>query len=244
VRTGAGADRLDGGRLRLADGGAVEAAIVVVAVGRIPNTDDLGLERAEIPLRADGSVAVGADRRATPAVAAIGDVIAGPALAHRAVADAAIAVDALSGRPVDATPPLVSEVVFCDPEVATVGLSEAQARAGELDVAVSTVDLAGSGRAATMGEREGFTRLVADRGADRIVGVQIVGPHASELIAEAALAIEMVAAPGDLAATIHPHPTLSETLAEAAQRLDRGGPEADSGARIGAAGDCDNAGVR
>ena len=117
------------------------------------------------------------------------------------------------------------EVVFSDPEIATVGATEAEARAAGLDVVVGTVPLSASGRAATMAEREGLTRVVVDRATDRVVGVQIVGPHASELIAEGALAVELVASPEDLATTIHAHPTLAETLGEAAREA-AGVPEA------------------
>jgi dihydrolipoamide dehydrogenase len=194
----------------------VEAERVVVAVGRRPNTDDLGLSAAGIATDAEGRIPVADDMRATDRIAAIGDVVAGPALAHKATAEAAVAAEALSGQPAAFDARAVPEVIFSDPEIATVGLTEAQARDAGLDPAVATLPLAASGRAGTMHERDGFTRLVTDRATDRVVGVHIVGPHASELVAGGALAIELMAAPGDVAATIHPHPTLSETLHEAA----------------------------
>lgn len=210
------AKRLEALGVEVRTGSTVEDpdGLVLVATGRTPNTD--GLEHSGVTLR-DGLVEVGPDRRATATVAAIGDIVAGPALAHRATAEAAIAVDALCGGNPDLEPLLVPAVVFSDPEVATVGLTEAEGRAAGLDVRAGSVPLAASGRAATMNEREGLTRVVVDRGSDRIVGVHAVGPHASELIGEGVLAIEMIAAPGDLAGSIHPHPTLSEMLGEAAR---------------------------
>ena len=121
-------------------------------------------------------------------------------------------------------------MVFTDPEVATVGLSEAEARAAGLDPRVATFPLTASGRAGTLGAREGFTRLVVDAGTDRVVGVHVVGPHASELAAGGALAVELMASPGDVAGTIHPHPTISEGLHEAAE-LVLGRPIHVAGAR-------------
>ena len=229
------AERIDGDRLVVAAPGGeerVEAEKVVVAVGRRPNTDELGLDAAGIrtaasargadgadgraPACATGLIPVGDDMRATERIAAIGDVVAGPALAHKATAEAAVAAEALSGMPAAFDAQAVPEVIFTDPEIGTVGLTEAQARAAGMDPVVATLPLAASGRAGTLDERDGFTRVVADRATDRVVGVHIVGPHASELVAGGALAIELMAAPGDVAATIHPHPTLSEGLREAA----------------------------
>jgi dihydrolipoamide dehydrogenase len=222
VRLGSTAERLDGEALvvRGPDGEArVAAERVVVAVGRAPNTDELGLAAAGVPVGADGLIAVGEDMRATERIAAIGDVVAGPALAHKATAEAAVAAEALSGRPAAFDATAIPVVVFTDPEVASAGLSEAQARAAGMDARVATFPLAASGRAATLGARDGFTRVVADAATDRIVGVHVVGPHASELAAAGTLAVELMAAPGDLAGTIHPHPTLSEGLHEAAELL-------------------------
>ena len=154
--------------------------------------------------------------RAAQRIAAIGDVVAGPALAHKATAEAAVAAEALSGRPAAFDARAIPIVIFTDPEIGSVGMSEGQAREAGLEPVVATFPLAASGRAATLGAREGFTRIVADAATDRVVGVHVVGPHASELVAGGALAIELMAAPGDVAATIHPHPTLSEGLREAA----------------------------
>jgi dihydrolipoyl dehydrogenase len=211
---------------RLADDGTlvvgedrIEAERIVVAVGRAPNTDDLGLEAAGVTVGAGGLIEVGEDMRATERIAAIGDVVAGPALAHKATAEAQVAAEALSGLPAAFDARALPVVIFTDPEIATVGLTEAQAREAGLDAASATFPLAASGRAGTLGARDGFTRIVTDAATDRVVGVHVAGPHASELVAGGALAIELMAAPGDVAATIHPHPTLSEGLHEAAALL-------------------------
>jgi dihydrolipoamide dehydrogenase len=197
----------------------VEADRVVVAVGRIPNTDELGLAEAGVRVGADGLIEVGADMRANERIAAVGDVVAGPALAHKATAEAAVAAEALSGRPAAFDAQAIPVVIFTDPEIGSVGLSEAQARDAGFDPVVASFPLAASGRAGTLRARDGFTQIVADAATDRVVGVHVVGPHASELVAGGALAIELMAAPGDVAATIHPHPTLSEGLREAAELL-------------------------
>ncbi len=221
VLLGAQASDFDGARLKVetAPGSTeVEVAVVIVAVGRRPNTGNLGLESIGIRPEPGGLLAVAKDRRLAPQVAAIGDLTAGPALAHKAMAEAEVAADTLCGRPAVFDPAAIPAVVFGDPEVAVAGLSAEDARAAGITVQVVAVPLAVSGRAATMGAGEGFARLVVDTDADAVVGAQIVGPHASELIAEAVLAIEMAASPTDLAATIHPHPTLSELLANAAHR--------------------------
>ncbi len=196
----------------------VEAATVVTAVGRRPNTDSLGLDTADVKLDDAGRIEVGDDRRATPTIAAIGDVTSGHALAHKATAEAAVAVDALAGRPAAFAPQGVPAVVFGDPEVASAGLSTAEAGARGMDVGSVTFPLTASGRAATMRAATGggFAELVYERGDGGVVGVHLVGPHASELIGEGVLAIEMGATVEDVSLSIHPHPTLSEQLYEAA----------------------------
>jgi dihydrolipoamide dehydrogenase len=222
VRLRTRAERLDGDELVVdcPDGERrVPAACVVVAVGRAARTDDLGLREAGIPVGPDGLIPVGPDRLAREHVAAVGDVVAGPALAHKATHEGVVAAEALSGHPTAFDPAAIPQVVFSDPEVASAGLSLDEAKAAGLDAEEAAFPLSASGRAATLGARAGFARMVVDRAADRIVGVHLVGPHASELIAEGTLAIEMVASPDDLAGTIHPHPTLSEQLGEVAELL-------------------------
>jgi dihydrolipoamide dehydrogenase len=217
------AQRLEDGALVVVGPGGgedrVEAQRVVVAVGRVPNTDDLGLAEAGVSVGADGLIEVGEDMRAADRIAAVGDVVAGPALAHKATAEAAVAAEALSGRPAAFDARAIPIVIFTDPEIGSVGLSEAQARSAGLEPVAATFPLAASGRAGTLGARDGFTCIVADEATDRVVGVHVVGPHASELVAGGALAIEVMAAPGDVAATIHPHPTLGEGLREAAELM-------------------------
>jgi dihydrolipoamide dehydrogenase len=219
VRTGARAVGHADGTLALEGPDGVEsldAEVVVVAVGRRPNTFELGLERAGARLE-EGFVAVAA-RIAAPHLAAIGDVGAGPALAHRASAEARVAVEALCGRPAAFEPYAIPAVVFSDPEVATVGLTLAQAQEHGPATA-TTLPLGGFGRALVMGEASGSATIVADEEGGRVLGVHLVGPHVSELAGEAALALEMGATVEDLASTIHPHPTLSELLPEAAHAL-------------------------
>lgn len=220
VRVGTRVQRFAEGTVELDDGGKtvpVHADAVVVAVGRAPNTEDLGLEQVGLRPVEGGLLAVAADRRLTPHVAAIGDITPGPALAHKATAEAEVAASALCGERAAFDPAAIPAAVFGDPELATVGHTASEAEAAGMDVGVGRFPLAASGRAATIaGDAEGLYQLVIDRSVDAVVGAQIISPHASELIGEAALAIEMAASPEDLAATIHPHPTFSEMLPEAA----------------------------
>ena len=196
--------------------------LVVVAVGRRPNTDSLGLGQAAVTLDADGRIVVGADRRAAKDVYAIGDITAGPALAHKATAEAEVAVTAAGGRRAAFDPATIPAVVFSDPQIATVGLTAEQARRLYLapdEITSFRFPLSASGRALALGRPEGFVELVAERsgaGGGTILGVHMVGAGVAELAAEAALAVEMGATAEDLALTIAPHPTLSEALAEAA----------------------------
>ena len=194
----------------------IAAEKIVVAVGRTPNTDDLGLEDANIPVNDQGLIEVALDRRVSKHIAAIGDITPGPALAHKASAESFVAVDALNGKNVAFEPQCIPAVVFTDPEIATVGLTEREAKEAGYEVSVSRVPLGASGRAATMGATLGYSQLVADKADGTVLGVHLVGPHASELIAEAALAIELGASAEDVSLTIHPHPTLSEQIAHIA----------------------------
>ena len=185
-----------------------------------PNTDELGLAEAGVAVGADGLIAVGEDMRATDRIAAVGDVVAGPALAHKATAEAAVAAEALSGQPRGVRRAGHPGRDLHRPRDR---LGRAQRGAGPRGRAWTPWSPPSRspppGRAGTLGARDGFTRIVADAATDRVVGVHVVGPHASELVAGGALAIELMAAPGDVAATIHPHPTLSEGLREAAELM-------------------------
>jgi dihydrolipoamide dehydrogenase len=159
------------------------------------------------------------DRRRRTAEAhifAIGDVVGEPMLAHKAVHEGRVAAEVISGREALYEPLAVPAVVFTDPEIAWAGTTEAQAREQGLEVALARFPWAASGRAATLGRSDGLTKLVVDPLTERVLGVGIAGPGAGELIAEAVLAIEMNASAADIGLSIHPHPTLSETLKESA----------------------------
>lgn len=220
LRVDTAAIGFDGATLRVAHDGTesdIAADTVIVAVGRTPNTDQLGLDTAGITVDERGLIPVAADRRATEHIAAIGDIVAGPALAHKATAEAEVAVEALCGRPAAFTPATIPAVVFCDPEIASAGYTVDDARSVGIDVDAVIVPFATSGRAATMDARDGFLQLVWERDSTTVLGVHIAGAHASELIAEGVLAIEMAATLEDIAGSIHAHPTLSEQLVEAAR---------------------------
>ena len=213
-------------------GGGVEATLggetavfdrVLVAVGRRPQSDGLGLETTRARLDARGFVEVD-ERCATgdPRLWAVGDVTGEPMLAHRAMRQARVVAEAIAGRPAAFDNVVVPAVVFTDPEIAWCGLTETQAAAQGVAVRVAKFQWAASGRAATLGRADGVTKLVADPESGRMLGAGIAGPGAGELIAEAALAVEAALLAEDVASTIHTHPTLSETLREAAETLLRG----------------------
>jgi len=191
---------------------------VLVATGRRPNSDGISIENTGAKLDARGFIEVDHQRRtADPSISAIGDVVGEPMLAHKATHEARVAVEALAGEPVAWDPAAIPAVVYTDPEVAWCGLTETEARSRGIDVKASRFPWAASGRATTVGDPQGVTKLIIEPGTDRILGVGIAGRGAGELIAEGALAIEMAATLDDLSLTIHPHPTLSETLMEAAE---------------------------
>ncbi|HYH52116.1 MAG TPA: FAD-dependent oxidoreductase, partial [Acidimicrobiia bacterium] len=194
--------------------------VVIAAVGRRPNTGSLGLSQAGVRIDSEGRVLVGADRRAAKDIFAIGDITPGPALAHKATAEAEVAVTAAGGRPAAFDPVTIPAVVFSDPQVATVGLTAGQAADAGADAATFRFPLSASGRALALGRPEGYVEIVTERGGGPggglVLGVHMVGAGVAELAAEAALAVEMGATAEDLALTIAPHPTLSEALAEAA----------------------------
>src|SRR5688500_294893 len=199
--------------------GTDDDGVVVVAVGRRPNTDSLGLAQVGVSLGPDGRVVVGADRRAAKDVYAIGDITPGPALAHKATAEAEVAVAAAGGRRAAFDPATIPAVVFADPQVATVGLTAEQAADDGIDATSFRFPLSASGRAQALARPDGYVEVVAERGGPgggTVLGVHMVGAGVAELAAVAALAVEMGATAEDLALTIAPHPTLSEALAEAA----------------------------
>jgi dihydrolipoamide dehydrogenase len=191
---------------------------VLVSVGRRPNSEGLGLENTKVEVDEQGFIRVdGQLRTAEPTIRAIGDVVGQPMLAHKASHEGRTAVEAIAGHKVAFEPQAIPAVVFTDPEVAWCGLTEDEAKQAGRKVTVARFPWAASGRATTLGRDDGVTKLILDPDTERILGVGITGPGAGELIAEGTLAIEMGALATDLKLTIHPHPTLSETLMEAAE---------------------------
>src|SRR5690625_4439017 len=193
---------------------------VLVSIGRRSNTENLGLENTRVQLDDKGFVQVDAQRRtAEPSIYAIGDVAGEPMLAHKASHEGRVAAEAISGKRVAFDPQAIPAVVFTDPEIAWCGLTEQQAKAEGRKVQVARFPWGASGRALTLGRMDGVTKVICDPDTERVLGVAICGPGAGELIAEAVLAIEMGAVAEDLALTIHPHPTLSETVMESAEAV-------------------------
>jgi dihydrolipoamide dehydrogenase len=191
---------------------------VLVSVGRRPNSKILGLERTHVQVDQRGFIMVDEQRRThEPSIFAIGDVVGEPMLAHKASHEGRVAVEVMAGENVAFAPRAIPAVVFTDPELAWAGLTEAQAKNEDRAVTVAKFPWGASGRAATFDRTDGLTKLILDPATERLLGVGLVGPGAGELIAEGVLAIEMGATATDLKLTIHPHPTLSETLMEAAE---------------------------
>jgi dihydrolipoamide dehydrogenase len=196
----------------------LEVDRVLVAVGRRPATADLGLEATAARLDERGFLVVDEARRTTdPRLFAIGDVAGEPMLAHKAIAEGLVAAEVAAGRPRAFEPQAIPAVVFTDPEVAWTGLTESAARERGVAVRAVKVPWSASGRAVAMGRTDGLTKLVVEEATGRVLGVGVVGPHAGDLLAEGTLAVELGATAEDLAGTIHVHPTLSETLGEAAE---------------------------
>ncbi|OGQ30613.1 MAG: dihydrolipoyl dehydrogenase [Deltaproteobacteria bacterium RIFCSPLOWO2_02_FULL_50_16] len=191
---------------------------VLMAVGRKPHTDDLNLGCTRVKTDDKGFIEVDAKRRTNePHIFAIGDVAGPPMLAHKATHEGCLVAQVIAKKDIQSKPKAVPAVVFTDPEIAWCGLMETEAKEQGLKVQVVRFPWMASGRAATLDRQEGHTKLILNPETGHILGVGIVGPGASELIAEGVLAIEMGAKVGDLSSCIHPHPTLSETLKEAAE---------------------------
>ena len=197
-----------------------EVDCVMVTVGRRPNSENLGLETVGVKVDKRGFIQVdGQLRTSVPSIYAIGDVIGGAMLAHKASKEGVIAAEIISGMPRGIDYQAIPAVVFTDPEIATVGLSLAQAKEKGYDAVESSFPFAALGRALTMGHPEGMVKLVAQKGTNVVLGGHIAGADASDLIAEITLAIEMGATAEDLALTIHAHPTLPEAIMEAAEGI-------------------------
>jgi dihydrolipoamide dehydrogenase len=191
---------------------------VLVSVGRRPNSKIPGLDKTHVQVDRRGFIMVDEQRRThEPSIFAIGDVVGEPMLAHKASHEGRVAVEVMAGENVAFAPRAIPAVVFTDPELAWAGLTEMQAKHDNREVKVAKFPWGASGRAATLDRSDGLTKLILDSATERLLGVGLVGPGAGELIAEGVLAIEMGATATDLKLTIHPHPTLSETLMESAE---------------------------
>ena len=191
---------------------------VLVSVGRRPNSKIPGLDKTKVQVDEKGFITSGLNRQTgEPSIFVIGDVAGEPMLAHKASHEARVAVDAIHGEKVAFEPAAIPAVVFTDPEIAWAGLTETEAKAQGRKVEIARFPWAASGRAITLDRTDGVTKLVIDPETERVLGVGICGPGAGELISEGVLAVEMAALATDLKLSIHPHPTTSETLMEAAE---------------------------
>jgi dihydrolipoamide dehydrogenase len=191
---------------------------VLVAVGRKPNSTIPGIEHTQVEVNKRGFIQVDPQRRtADSAIFAIGDVAGEPMLAHKASHEGRVAAEVIAGRRVLFEPRAIPAVVFTDPEIAWCGLTEIEAKREGRSIQVARFPWAASGRAATLHRADGVTKLIIDPETERVLGAGIVGPGAGELIAELVLAVEMAAVASDIKLSIHPHPTLSETVMEAAE---------------------------
>ena len=190
---------------------------VLLTVGNVPNTQDIGLKEIGVETDKKGFVTVDEARRTSvPSIYAVGDVTGAPLLAHKAKLEGHVAAEHCAGQDVVYDPATIPAVEYTIPEIAWCGLTEEQAREKGIDVRVGAFPWGASGRALSMGSRIGKTKVIADAETNRVLGVGVVGRDAGELIPEATLAIEMAALADDLSLTVHPHPTLSETIMEAA----------------------------
>ncbi len=211
IETGSGAE---------AKADTLEVDRILVTVGRRPFTGGLGLEAIGLETDERGFLPVDSRLRTkVPGVYAIGDVVGGPMLAHKASKEGETVAEVIAGRNVELDVRAIPAVIFSDPEIAVVGMNEAKATQAGHKVRTGRFSFGANGRALGMGEGEGFARVVADADTDEVLGVEIVGPNACDLIAEAALAIEMGATAQDIALTVHAHPTLPEVVMEAAKAV-------------------------
>ena len=194
---------------------------LLVAVGRRPLTRNLGLEAAGVKTDPkSGHVLVDAScRTSSPSIYAVGDLIPGPMLAHKASVEGIAAVECMAGRAGEVNYDTIPAVIYTWPEVASVGLTEEQVKARDIPYCTGTYPFSGAGRARAMGETEGFVKLIAHAKTDRVLGVHIIGPRAADMIAECVLAMEFDASSEDIARTVHGHPTFAEALQEAAMAV-------------------------
>ena len=194
---------------------------VLVAVGRRANGDKIDADKAGVEVNERGVIAVDKQMRTNVAhIFAIGDVVPGPMLAHKATHEAKVAAEVAAGEKSSFDARTIPSVAYTDPEIAWVGVTETEAKAQGIDYDKTQIPWAASGRALSIGRSEGFTKLLWDKQTERVIGGAIVGPNAGDLIAEVGFAVEMGADAADIGMTIHPHPTLSETVAFAAEAYD------------------------
>jgi dihydrolipoamide dehydrogenase len=201
----------------------INADVVLMAVGRKPYTDGLGLKEAGVQTDEKGRVVVDPKyQTSVEGIYAVGDVIAGPMLAHKAMEEGTAVVEMLAGQAGHVNYGAIPSVVYTHPEVASVGLTEDEAKTKGFDVKTHKFSMLANGRSIAMGERDGFVKLVADKKTDRLLGAHIIAPRASDMIAELVLAMEYSASAEDIARTCHAHPTLAEAVKEAALGLGSG----------------------
>ncbi len=214
-------EQADGVKVVFEAGGATTEQVfdqVLVAIGRKPNGHVPGIDKTRVEVDQRGFIKVDAQRRtAEPTIYAIGDVAGEPMLAHKATHEGRLAVEAIAGHKVAWEPRAIPAVVFTDPEIAWCGLTESEAKKNGIEIEVAKFPWAASGRATTLDRTDGLTKLIIEPKTERVLGVAIVGVGAGELISEGALAVEMGAVAKDIELTIHPHPTLSETVMESAE---------------------------
>jgi dihydrolipoamide dehydrogenase len=199
----------------------IDADKVLVAIGRSPNTENIGLDKIGLKVDQKGFIKVNEKMQTEiENIYAIGDLISGPMLAHRASHMGKIAAEVISGKPAAFDNLAIPGVIFSDPEIATVGLTEAEAEKQGYKIKAGVFPFRALGRAMTIGETEGLTKVISDADSGTVLGVHIIGPHASDLIAEGALAVESASHIDDLTLTIHAHPTLPEGIEEAAEAVE------------------------
>lgn len=198
----------------------IDVEKVLVSVGKVANTNGIGLENVGIETGPKGFIKVNEEMRTSvPNIYAIGDVTGPPFLAHKASKQGIVAAESIAGMNVAFEPRAMPLAIFTDPEIASVGMTENQARDSGYNIKVGKFPFSALGSAIIRGSTDGFVKVIADGDSGNILGIHIVGPHATDLISEASLAIEMVAKPEDVALTIHPHPTLPEAISEAMDDL-------------------------
>ncbi|MBI0445133.1 dihydrolipoyl dehydrogenase [Deinococcus sp. DB0503] len=193
---------------------------VLVAVGRRPRTDGLNVQAAGVTITERGFIPADREQRTNvPHIYAIGDVAGNPMLAHKAMKEGLVAAEVIAGKPAAQDAVAIPGVVYTSPELAWVGLTEQEAKDKGYEVKTGTFPFSASGRALTLQQTDGFVKMVVEKDTDLVLGVHIVGPHASDMLGEASLALEMAATATDIALTIHAHPTLGESVLEAAEAV-------------------------